>query len=146
MLCRVAYRIFFPGEGNFRSRFYMCMLNTQHVKAAHKTLFFSIYMYMYAYYCISDPKILGGGGELKLGVGNPRPPAHSICNPACFGRSPLPHPGMLLACTQHQVCQFMSLYYIPFCCSLAVWKLVLTGPDNTPYEKGKSRRRLPVYS
>ena len=25
-------------------------------------------------YAISDPKILGGGGELKLGVGNPRAP------------------------------------------------------------------------
>jgi hypothetical protein len=25
------------------------------------------------------------------------------------------------------------------CCSLAIWKLVLTGPDNTPYEKGTSK-------
>ena len=35
-----------------------------------------IYMYMYTYYCISDPKIFfwGGGGERKLGVGNPRAP------------------------------------------------------------------------
>ena len=24
-------------------------------------------------------------------------------------------------------------------CSLAIWKLVLTGPDNTPYEKGISK-------
>ena len=31
----------------------MCML---HVKATHN---FTIYMYMYAYYCISDPKVLG---------------------------------------------------------------------------------------
>ena len=41
----------------------MRILNTQHVKAwVRGYSYFTIYMYMYAYYCISDPKILGGGG------------------------------------------------------------------------------------
>ena len=47
---------FFRRGGKFSKTIYTCML---HVKAAHKTLPFTIYMYMYA---ISDPKILGGGG------------------------------------------------------------------------------------
>ena len=54
---------FFPRGGKFSK-------TILHVKATHKTLL-TIYVYMYAYYCIV---ILRFGGELKLGVGNPRAP------------------------------------------------------------------------
>ena len=79
----------------------MRILNTQHVEAyryeaTHGTHFF--YMYMYAYYCISDPKILeGGGGTLGAGLGGggvtlggglgpPPPPPPSVCNLAAQTR------------------------------------------------------------